>query len=196
METINFRNFCVVGMTALSMIATTGAFAKGTNPSPLEGNRLAGTKSHKVIESHLARIDRHEARIAELKTSICQNKKADNDAQAVYEKQLLKKECADLKRDKAYLEADKDAYLADQKLAIREAKEQRNMREAEVRSAKCSLRKDVRRGNDAAYVEDARHLAILERAADADDAKVAQLKDDYDNYVAYIKDELKDDNVA
>jgi len=189
METKNFRNLFAVGMTAVSMIVTT-AFAN-TTPSPLAGNRLATTKTHKVIESHLTHIDRHEARIAELKTSIDQNKKADNDAQVVYEKQLLRKECADLKRDKAYLKADKEAYLADQKLAIKEAKKQRNMREAEVRSAKCSLRKDMRRGNDAAYVEDAKHLAILERAVDADDAKVAQLQDDYDEYVAYIKDELK-----
>lgn len=191
MERKTFRNLVAVGMTVLGMMTTTAAFA-GKDPDPMAGNRLVKTKSHKVIQSHINRIDAHKARINELKSSVRENRKTWKEDEMMSDKWLLKKERADLRREKCYLKTDKQAYLWEQKQAIKDVRKQRNQRQAEVRETKCKLRKDIRKGNTASAQERTEHLAILQRAVLADDVKLDRLKEDHENYVAYLNDEIRD----
>jgi hypothetical protein len=194
METRNFKSLLVAGIVTAGTIVSNQAFAK-YNPEPsMAGNRLAATREHQAIRMRIAQIDNHEACIDELMVAKKQARKAGRDEEVEFYKQALRKEHADLRRDRSYLEAEKDAYLYDQKMDIKAAREAKCDHKKELREAKRDLKRDIRKGDDLMMVEHAQHLAILERMVSADEARVDDLEDQYDGYTAYIRQEIRNAN--
>lgn len=196
MET-TFKRFVVAGMVMTGMVFGNAGFVRADGG--IKDNPLTETKEHRSIETHIRTIESQHASITSTKACI-KEMRAEKNTGAVAANQLeLRRTKADLKREKAYLKADKKVLLANRKTEIRQKRQEKLDCKYALLEAKFLLRKDLRKGNTDRLKEDAERVAILTKEANALTEDEFTLRDERNEYVLYINEEInhtKGENLA
>lgn len=197
MRTVKFRNLLVAGMV-------TGALFNGTLLAANDGNGKDGnikanpvkplteTREHKAIEAQIQKISDLNARREVLEDCIMEDRAENNKAALIYDKQELKRTKADLKCEKAYLKADKKVLLANRKAEIKAVKEEKRDARYALMEARYYMRKDLRNGETENMATNAERVAILEQEVDALRNKQEALREDKNEYVLYLNEQLEE----
>jgi hypothetical protein len=191
MKTVKFRHLLVAGMVTGALISGQ-AFAADKDKGHIKINPLTETREHKAIEAQIQRISDLNVRREVLEDCIMEDRKEDNKAALIYDRQELKRTKADLKCEKAYLKADKKALLATRKAEIKAVKEERKDTKYALMEAKYRMRHDMRKGVTENLASNAERVAVLEKDFNTIRDREEALRDEKNEYVLNLNEQLEE----
>lgn len=194
MKNLKARNLLLVGLISTGLFgfeSTSFAFGKkDKEPVSIDGNRLENRKEYKDIKNTLSHIENDKIRIDFYKSELKANRKADFVIPTHMSKKELRKAKADLRRDKKYLRIDRHDLISDQHVAVCDAKKQEREAKKDLRQAKYELRKDLFLGHTDELKSDAEAVQTLEAKVLKQENKTAWIKEDADEFFAYLNHEI------
>lgn len=194
MKNLKARNLLLIGLISTGLFgfeSTSFAFGKKDKaPASIDGNRLENRKEYKDMKSTLAHIENDQTRIEFYKAELKANRKADLAIETHMSKKELKKAKADLKRDKKYLKIDRRDLKSDQQVAICDAKKSERATKKDLRQAKRELRRDLLFNRSDELTADAEAIQNLESKLEKQENHTAWIKEDVDEFFAYLDEEI------
>ena len=182
----------LVGTITASILSTQFAFAGGEEKAAIENNRLANRKEYKDMKRSLNNIQKDKERIVYYKAELKENRKADKVIETHMSKKEIRKAKADLRRDKKYLRIDKRDLAADQWTAIKAQEQEKKAVKKELRHAKCSVRKDLRKEDAAAFKKDSARVETLYAQLQTEKNQSVALKEDVYEFFTLLDEEIED----
>ncbi|HKR06758.1 MAG TPA: hypothetical protein VJY62_19135 [Bacteroidia bacterium] len=178
----------VVGILAsASITGIPGSAFSQTTASSETPVRFEKEKSD--INKDIANIRADREKIKSLREQ-CKATRNDEAAHAVVKKELTKAN-ADLRRDKAYLKADKNDLVSDYDLAIKAQKEAIEQDEFMLNATKKKLDKNLSKGNEAASQRDAIAVAQLQKELDNDKARLIRERQVKNRDIVAVNKDIK-----
>jgi hypothetical protein len=159
----------VAGMLTVAAITGIQGFAFSQTTASSE-TPVRFEKEKSDINKDIANIRTDREKVKSLREK-CKATKDDKAAHAVIKKELTKA-YADLKRNKAYLKADKNDLVSDYNLSIKAQKEAIEQDEFLLSAMKKKLDKNLSKGNAAGSQRDAIAVAQLQKELDNDKAQL------------------------
>jgi len=192
MKTVKFRHLLVAGMVTGALLNGSVFAADNKDKEQDKVNPLTETREHKAIEAQIQKISDLNVRREVLEDCIMEDRKEDNKAALIYDRQELKRTKADLKCEKAYLKADKKVLLANRKAEIKAVKEEKKDTRYALMEAKYYMRRDLRNGVTENLESNAERVTVLEKDLNTIRDREEALRDEKNEYVLYLNEQLEE----
>jgi hypothetical protein len=160
--------------TLKNLIATGGLLTAVLIAAPSFAQYPAYPNAHAAVNADLERIAAGKQAIRNLEAKYDSYRKSGDETATLAAKSDLARAVADLKRDEAYLKADKKALLYNYQLAITERRKELKKEKAEKKSYRDKLEKSIDNGDEVSATKYAAALATSNR--DIRNSEVALLR--------------------
>lgn len=196
MKTLRLKVFIISVLVTISAITGIGGFAVAqySTSSSVSESPVSFQKEKWDISREIANIKLHRENIKYLKEKSKNDRAKGDEAAIIMNKKELSKALADLKREKAYLRADKMKLIDDYNLAISARKYEIKKDKSALNSAKRKLDKDLASGNETATAKSAIAVAQCQKELDHDIAILDKEKSKKNSDIVAINKEIKKSN--
>jgi len=177
-----------LAFSAMAIIAMTGiSFKVAANPG-------SGTDKYQqnnaIVRDDISAVQYYKTQIRELEAKCKKDKAANRDEAVITDKRDLKKLRADLKREEAYLAADKTILVHDRKLAIKACRNEIRKDRANLVASRRKLDKALDKGNEQLASAEAINVAQYQQELNNDRARLDRAQDYLADDLAYIDKQL------